>query len=75
MRNICSIVIGGGGGNCGWGVSSCGACCSYWERLPPRRLLSDICGGHTHIKNDLAVFQYKKIYAEVFIILNNEHLH
>jgi hypothetical protein len=23
MRNICSTVIGGGGGNC-WGVSSCG---------------------------------------------------
>jgi hypothetical protein len=48
---------GGGGGNC-------------WERLPPRRLLSDICGGYTHIRLDLAVFQHNKRYIEVFITLS-----
>jgi hypothetical protein len=70
MKNICSTDIGGGGGGNGWGASSCGACCSYWARLPPRRLLSDICERHSHIRIDLAVFQHKKRYIEVFIILS-----
>jgi hypothetical protein len=32
--------------------------------------LSNIGGGHTHIRYDLAVFQHKKRYIEVFIMLN-----
>jgi hypothetical protein len=60
MKNICSTNIRGyGGGNC-WGASSRGACCSYWVRLSPLRLLSDIYGRHSHIRIDLVVFQHKK---------------
>jgi hypothetical protein len=70
MKNICSTDIGGGGGGNGWGASSCGACCSCWVCLPPRCLLLDICGRHSHIKIDLVVFQHKKRYIEVFISLN-----
>jgi hypothetical protein len=44
----------------------------YWARLPPRRLLSDICGRHAHIRIDLAVFQYKKRYIEVFVTLSKQ---
>jgi hypothetical protein len=61
---------GGGGDNCCWGASSCGACSSCWARLPPRRLLSDICRKHSHIRTDLTVFQHRKRYIEFFIILN-----
>jgi hypothetical protein len=56
MKNICSIVIGGGGGELLL------VCLILWGlllllgRLPPRHLLLDICGGHTHIKTDLVVF-------------------
>jgi hypothetical protein len=32
--------------------------------------LIDICGGHTHIRTDLAVFQHKKRDIEVFITLS-----
>jgi hypothetical protein len=28
ISNICSMVIGGSGGSCCWGASSCGAACS-----------------------------------------------
>jgi hypothetical protein len=70
IRNICTIIIGGGGGNCCWGTSSYSACCSGWARLPPQRLLLDICRKHTHIKPDPAAFQHKKRFIEVFITLN-----
>jgi hypothetical protein len=41
-------------------------------RLPPQRLLSDICGRHSHIRTDLAVFQHKERYIEVFITLSKQ---
>jgi hypothetical protein len=70
MKNICSTDIGGGGGGNDSGASSCGACCSCWVRLPPRCLLSDIYGRHSHIRIDLTFFQHKKRYMEVFITLS-----
>jgi hypothetical protein len=39
-------------------------------RLPPWCLLSNICRKHTHSRSDLAVFQHKKRYIEVFTTLN-----
>jgi hypothetical protein len=32
--------------------------------------LTDICGRHSHIRDDLAIFQHKKRYIEVFITLS-----
>jgi hypothetical protein len=72
MKNICYTDIGGGGGGNCWGASSRGACCSCWIRLSPRRLLSEICGRHSHIKMDLAVFQHKKRHIEIFITLSEQ---
>jgi hypothetical protein len=72
MRNICSIDIGGGRSNCGWGASSCVACCSGWAHLPPLCLWSNIYGRQSHIRTDLANLSAQEKGIEFFTTLNEQ---